>query len=237
MKHWKILLAGVLVIGLVALAIYAWLASPSAGNFSPAAGAQDVPVRSKLQISFSQPMQHASVEAHLSTDPPRQGEYSWEGNTLTFTPDQPWPGGSPVAVHLEAGSRAEGFLGLPVWIAHQWTFTTAQALLAYLWPSDEPADLYLVDPLSGEIRQLTAGADVLDYSLSRDGAWVYFSAGNAQAGSDLFRLDLLQAVLAGAESASPELILACGRDACRSPQAAPRRGEQRPGLAARAGLW
>jgi len=221
MKRWKFLIVGVGVLGLVALAVYAWLASPVAGNFLPSDGARDVPVHSKIQISFSQPMQHDAVESRLGTDPPRNGKFTWNGNTLTFTPDLPWPGSSLVQVRLEAGARAEGILGLPVWAGQSWSFTTAQALLAYLWPSDKPADIYALDPLSGEIRRLTDGENVLDYSISRDGLWIYFSAGNSQSGADLYHLDLLSAALVSDVPAQPELLLACGQDDCRSPQAAP----------------
>jgi Tol biopolymer transport system component len=221
MKRWIFFIVVVGLLGLIALAVYAWLVSPVAGNFLPPEGATDVPVHSTIQISFSQPMQHESVERHLSTNPPRTGKFTWDDNTLTFTPDLPWPGGGQVLVQLKAGSRAQGGLGLPMWRSQSWSFTTAQALLVYLWPADEPADLYALDPLSGEIRQLTEGANVLDYSISRDGLSIYFSAGNSQAGADLFRLDLLSSALLSDVLVQPELKLACGQDACRSPQAAP----------------
>lgn len=224
MKRWRILVAGAVLLGIIALAAYAWLASPVVGGFVPSDGSEDVPARSIIQLTFSQPMRHTSVESRLSTDPPRDGKFAWDGNTLTFTPDQPWPGGAQVQVELAAGGRAEDAPGLPVWTSHTWSFTTAQALLAYLWPSDQPSDLYTLDPLTGEVRQLTRGANVLDYSLSQDGLWVYFSAGNAQAGADLFRLDLLRAALEpgeGEEPVQPELVLACQSEACRAVQPAP----------------
>src|SRR4030065_2119 len=219
MKRWIFLIVVVGLLGLIALAVYAWMASPVAGNFLPPDGATDVPVHSTIQISFSQPMQHATVERHLSTNPPRTGKFTWDDNTLTFTPDMPWPGGGQVLVQLKAGSRAQGGLGLPMWGSQSWSFTTAQALLVYLGPSDEPADLYALDPLSGEIRQLTKGANVLDYSISRDGLSIYFSAGNSQAGADLFRLDLLRTALLGDVLVQPELKLALREDACPSPHA------------------
>jgi dipeptidyl aminopeptidase/acylaminoacyl peptidase len=222
MKRWLLIVIVLLVIiSLAALGLYAWYASPLAGNFLPPDGAEDVPVRSAIQITFSEPMQHDSVESRLSTDPERSGSFTWSENTLTFTPDLPWPSGSQVRVRLEAGGRADGGLGLPVWTNHTWTFTTAQALLVYLWPSDGPADLHMLDPLSGEVRQLTDQANVLEYSISQDGLVLYFSATNEQAGSDLYRLDVLQAILQGETLVSPSMLLACDQAACRSPQASP----------------
>jgi Tol biopolymer transport system component len=222
MKRWVLfILIGVVVFSLVALAGYAWLAAPQAGNFSPLDEAQDVPVHSPIRVGFSQPMQQASVESRLHIDPPRDGEFAWDGNTLTFTPNKPWPGNTLVQVQLDSGGRAESGLGLPVWRDHQWSFNTAQALLAYLWPSDGPSDLFMLDPLSGEIRRLSEGADILDYSISQDGLFIYYSAGNPQAGADLYRLDLLEATSSGDSFVQPELLLACQINACRSPKVSP----------------
>jgi len=221
MKRWLIWIILLVLLGLITLGIYAWVAAPQAGNFSPPTDANDVPVRSSLQITFSQPMRAASVESRLITDPLRTGTYTWDDDTLTFTPDLPWPGGVQVQVRLRAGGRAEGGLGLPVWQEHAWSFTTAQALLAYLWPSYGPSDLYILDPLSGEVRRLTEGAGVLDYSISRDGLSIYFSGANPQAGADLFHLDLLQTVPDAADPAQPQRLLACQHVSCRSPQISP----------------
>lgn len=218
-KWW---LVGVLIVVLLAgLAAYVWLASPLAGNFSPPGGASDVPVRSAIQISFNEPMQPETVEQRLSTIPARSGSYSWQDNTLTFTPDAPWPGGSLVQVRLEAGGRARSGLGLPLLTSQSWSFTTAQALLVYLWPSDGPADLYALDPLSGEIHQLTWETEVYDYSISQDGLQIFFSAPNAQLGSDLFRLDVLQVLIADSEQVEPTRVLSCQGVECRAAQLSP----------------
>jgi Tol biopolymer transport system component len=96
------------------------------------------------------------------------------------------------------------------------------AWLAYLWPAEGAADLYALDPLSGEVLRLTESASVLDYSLSPDGFFIYYSAANAQGGSDLYRLDLLHgSVLPGSnQPLEPEVVLKC-MDACRNPQRSP----------------
>ncbi len=70
-----------------------------------------------------------------------------------------------------------------------WSFTTSGETLAYLWPSDGKADIYALNPLTGEIRQFTYGMGVLDYSASSDGMMIYFSASNSQGGADLYRID------------------------------------------------
>lgn len=221
MKRWILVVILVLVLSVLAMAVVTWLASPLAGDFSPPEGALDVPVRSGIQILFNEPMRRETVERRLSIDPPRSGEFTWDGSLMTFTPDVPWPAGSQVQVYLEAGGRAQAGLGLPLLSSYRWSFTTAQTRLAYLWPSDAPADIYTLEPLSGEVRQLSDGANVLDYSLSLDGLSVFFSAANGQSGADLYQLDLLQAATASGAPAPARLLSACGHIACRSPQASP----------------
>lgn len=221
MKHWRLWIILLLVLILATLSIYAWLAAPRVIGFAPATDASEVPVRSPIQLTFSHTMRREMVESRLTTDPPRTGTFSWDANILTFTPDLPWPGGSQVTVLLDAGSRAQDSLGLPLWQAHTWMFTTAQALLAYLWPSDAPSDLYILDPLSGEVRRLTVDANIQEYSISPDGRTIYFSAPNAQSGVDLFRLDFLSAAANSQASVAPVLLLACPNLACTSPQPSP----------------
>lgn len=86
--------------------------------------------------------------------------------------------------------------------------------LVYLWPADAPADLYLLNPQGGQVQRLSENADVLEFSISPDGTAIYFSAGNAQGGSDLFLLPLDGALRA-------RLLVACQQAACRSPQLSP----------------
>ena len=94
------------------------------------------------------------------------------------------------------------------------------ARLVYLWPADGPADLYALEPLSGEVLRLTEAAEVLDYSVSPDGLFIYYSASNAQGGSDLHRLDLLHGSDQPGGLPEPEIVLRCV-DACRNPQRSP----------------
>ncbi|MBN2146144.1 MAG: PD40 domain-containing protein [Anaerolineales bacterium] len=83
--------------------------------------------------------------------------------------------------------------------------------LVYLWPANGAADLYLLDPFSGDVQRLTEGMNVFEFSIVADGQAIYFSAGNAEGGSDLFRQNV-------SANAQVERILACFRAACRDPQ-------------------
>lgn len=221
MKRWFVWVFILCLLGLIALGINIWLTAPQVWVFSPPKDASDVQVRSAIHITFSQPMRRDTVEKRLSTDPPRTGKFEWIENTLIFTPDQPWPGGVVVQVRLQAGGRADGRIGLPIWQGFSWSFKTAQSLLAYLWPSEGPADLYILDPLSGEVRRLTEGANVLDYSVSLDGLSIFFSGGNTSTGTDIYILDLVKAAVGSTHEEYVENVLDCQQVSCRSPQVSP----------------
>ena len=79
------------------------------------------------------------------------------------------------------------------------------------------ADIYALDPLSGEIRQFTSDMGVLDYSASRDGMKIYFSASNFQAGADLYRIDRTRLEGTPGNQYQSEQLLNCGSAQCRNP--------------------
>lgn len=209
-----IILGGILLLlTAVTLAIVAWRQTPRILETSPADGAVDVPAATPLRLVFSNPMNSESVAQRLVIEPIRPGEIAWQDNTLIFTPSQPWPSGETVTITLHRGARAQPFLSFGL-SEYNWSFTTAQTLLAYLWPASGASDLYALDPLTGDIHRLTTDASILDYSFSSDGQVVYYSATNAQDGADLYALDRSS----GAEA---ERLLACGQTACRAPVLSP----------------
>lgn len=208
---WLSLAALILIIGMSL--IYFW-SIPQVLEVSPPQNATAVQASASIQVRFSRRMQPGSVESRLVTLPPRRGDFSWQGNTLTFTPDQPWGSGETVQVRLEPGARSSGFPSLTLRQGFRWTFTVRQPLLAYLYPSDASADIYLLDLSNGEVSRLTdAPGAVMDYSLSQDGAAIYFNAEQGDGGSAIYVLQRL--------SAQTRLLLDCPGALCRYPQISP----------------
>lgn len=220
-RVWVLLGLGVLLLLLTGGSILVWRSLPAVAQVSPPDGAGQVPVAAPLRLTFSRQMRPETVKAHLKTDPPRGGKFEWQGNTLLFTPDHPWPGGQKITVTLESGARSAGLPGLPLPGKFTWSFTTSQSLLAYLWPANSRADIYALDPLSGEVLSMTQNANVLDFSVGWDGLVLYFSAPNSEGGADLYQLERLKAVSAPRGMATPVQILTCGAVACRLPQPSP----------------
>ncbi len=217
MKIRYVMVVIVLILLTVAgLVIYAWVMRPKLIDIYPQVGAADVPVTSQIRLVFSQPMNPDSVISHLIVEPAQEGEYNWNKNILTFTPLESWPNGQEIRLHIEAGARAANWLSFQM-KAVTWSFTTREAYLAYLYPSDGPADIYALNPKTGEIHKYPHTKGVLEFTTSNDGVNIYFSASNAQGGSDLYQIDLIEETNSTNNSYQPKKLLDCGLSQCRSP--------------------
>ena len=227
MKRRRLLLLAVGLLALVGLAIYL-LGAPRPVSAIPSAGAQDVPAGQPLRLEFSAPMLPGDVESRLRIEPPVQGEYRWEGKTLVFTPAKSWPAGSEVTIHLDAGARRAGLLPLSMRQDTSWGFKTRRPRLLYLYPSDGPANIYMLVSAAEEPQQLTNfPAGVMEYHVSAAGDALFFSARRGQEGSAVYRLEIAFATSqeneADVEAISPEprLVLECSRAVCHDPQISP----------------
>lgn len=207
-----LILSGVILLALVGLA-YFW-SLPQVVETEPAQGADAVAAGAKLRIRFSRLMQAETVLEKLTIDPPMRGEYTWDGNTLIFDPDQPWPSGQVVSVRLEQGATAAGF---PFGATRQdisWSFTIGHPRIIYLYPSDAPSELYLLDPQNGDIQRLSdAPGAILDYSVNTTGTAIYYNTSQGDGGSSIFRLDR--------QTGETQLLLDCPEALCRYPQISP----------------
>ena len=202
---------------LVMSAAGVWTFAPKLVEMYPAPGAQSVPARTSLRLTFSHPIRLDSAGESILIEPSQTGTYTADGNSLLFTPDHPWPNNSEIRITLRRGLRGAAFLGLPVLESTSWNFRTGQMQLAYLWPSDGPANLYALDVQSGEIQQLTQGAAILDLHHSLNQPRLYFSADDGQSGSLIFQLDLT----GPQANQEPRLLIECPLATCRLAQASP----------------
>ena len=199
-----------LLVGLILAALFA---SPRLVLVTPPAGAEDVPANSFVELTFSRPMDLASVEEHLVIDPRPEGDFSGTGTTLTFQPASPWPSGATVQVRLEAGSHSAGLL--PSLRRYSSTFTVGYPRLIYLWPATGPADLYLQGPQGAPPARLTsADQGITDFGVGMGGTIVAYSVKRDDEGADLRLLDLL--------SRQDRLLYACPPTTrCESPAVSP----------------
>lgn len=56
-----------------------------------------------IDIEFSEPVRHATVEARFRIDPAVDGAFSWDGSTVIFTPSQKLPADTAFAVLIAPG--------------------------------------------------------------------------------------------------------------------------------------
>lgn len=197
--------------------IAAMVLTPKIEAFGPMPVEGGYPKDAALWITFSRTMRPETVEANLSITPEIDGEYTWEENTLIFTPAEDWPAGTEVQVRLTSGS-ASG-LGLPVRGELSWSFDISPVLLAYLWPTDGESQIYTLDWQTGDVLQLTTGGRVLAYALGPDNQTFYYFAENNLGGSDLFTFNRF--VILQDPEAEPSRLLSCQRAQCSNPAVSP----------------
>lgn len=206
-----LLVALLLLGGLAAAGLgYLW-ATPRLIEISPPPDATGISAGTSLRLTFSQPMRVDSVRSHLSINPYPRGQFSQEGNSFVFTPDEPWPNGAEVTVRLAAGVRAAGWLPFTTRREQSWSFLVENPLLAYLYPSDGPANVYTIDPESGEVTLLTEETEeVLDFDVNATGTEIYYSVRRGEGNSAILRLER--------SSGESHPVLNCEQALCRAPQ-------------------
>lgn len=99
---------------------------PSLVEMDPPAGSQ-ISGRAPLTFYFSEPMERASVESALTSQPALAGRFTWsDDSTVVFTPDQPLPFATDLTFILAATVKAANGLALtePVTL----TYRTIEAL-------------------------------------------------------------------------------------------------------------
>jgi Tol biopolymer transport system component len=160
-------------------------------------------------------MQAESVRENLTIVPALPGSFAWQGNSLIFTPEQAWPAGTTVQIRLATGSLPAHFPALPMQQETTWSFSVRQPHLLYLYPAEAPANIYLYDPGTNQSVQLTNNPlGVYEFDVNSNGTVLYYSARNAQGGSDLHRLE----INTGSNPPVSTVILECQLAQCRSPR-------------------
>jgi hypothetical protein len=212
-SHYLVLILLAAIITLVMGIGYLW-GTPRVVGVFPADGEQYRSAGSPLRLTFSRPMQAGTEEALLSTDPPVEGQFNWEGETLVFSPNQPWPSGSRIHARFSPGARAKAFPQLATRQEIAWSFIIGEPRLVYLYPADGPADLHMLDLQSGEIEKISdTPGSVLDFDVDSTGGKIYYTSSHGEGGSTIYRLDRL--------TGEVSTILMCPQALCRYPRLSP----------------
>lgn len=87
-----------------------WWKNPRLASISLSDGSLDIQPNEPIRLTFSQPMNHGSVTERLSLTPSFPWTISWEEDTLTFSPENPWSAGKTNQAHLMPSSLVSGLL-------------------------------------------------------------------------------------------------------------------------------
>ncbi len=85
-------------------------------------GPNNVPVDTKITVTFNELMKNSSAETAFSTLPETHGSFSWAGNTMTYTPNSNLSQGTNYIVTVGTGARdsAGNYMTAP----YSWEFKT-----------------------------------------------------------------------------------------------------------------
>lgn len=139
-------------------------------------------------LTFSRPMDVASVEKNLTLDPPLPGKVSWAGRRMAYTLTQPLPYGETFSVRLK-GARdryAATANGSSRFEPFQSQFETRPRAFLYIGAEGDEANRLVLADLSRQERTILTpkNLSVMDFKPYPLGDKVLFSASDtSQAGS------------------------------------------------------
>ena len=90
-------------------------------------------------LTFSRPMDHASVESNLHLEPPLTGKISWAGRRMAYTLNAPAPYGTPFQVQLPTAQDRFAGSGHGNLQPFTGTFQTHDRVFVYLGVSGDEA--------------------------------------------------------------------------------------------------
>lgn len=139
--------------------------------------------RPHIRIEFAQPMQVKTVEAAFEIEPSLPGQFSWESQSLIFTPSQPLTPGVQYTARLKAGALSQGRQSVKREVV--WRFSARLPEIVFRFY--DAAELWRVSASGGEAQQLTqTEGNVYDFAIAPDGEQIVYSAQNEERGLDLW---------------------------------------------------
>lgn len=173
-------------------------------------------------LSFSRPMDHASVEQNLKIAPPLPGKFSWAGRRMAYTLDRPAPYGETFEVTLEkardrfsaaedARTQLRPFTG---------QFQTRARAFVYLGVQGEDAGRLILANLSQQQKKVLTPANlvVMDFKPYTAGDRILFSATERSTQSKGVLDQQLYTVTTGIRSQEPATSLLGGVEQLTKPR-------------------
>ncbi|PSB28913.1 hypothetical protein [Stenomitos frigidus] len=129
-------------------------------------------------LTFSRPMNHASVESNLRIEPPLLGKVSWAGRRMAYTLNTPAPYGTQFQVQLQKAQ--DRFTGSERGAMQPFTgtFQTHDRAFAYIGVSGEEAGRLILFNLNQQQKQILTPKEmvVMDFKAYPQGERLLFAA-------------------------------------------------------------
>ncbi len=111
-------------------------------------------------LTFSRPMDHASVEANLRLEPPLPGKASWAGRRMAYTLTTPAPYGTQFQVHLQS-AKDRFASSRTVMQPFNGRFQTRDRAFAYIGVSGEEAGRLVLYNLNQQKKDVLTPKDLV----------------------------------------------------------------------------
>lgn len=105
-------------------------------------------------LTFSRPMNHASVESNLRLEPPLPGKISWAGRRMAYTLKIPAPYGTAFQVQLQNAQDRFAGSGRSTMQPFKGSFQTHDRVFAYIGVSGEEAGRLVLFNLNQQQKQV-----------------------------------------------------------------------------------
>jgi hypothetical protein len=137
---------------------------PTVSSAEPVNNAADISVYSPIKISFSELMNKDLAQNAFSINPSVSGAFSWDGNTMTFTPSSRLALSTAYTVTI--GTGAKDLAGNSLASPYTFSFTTAAVALdpslVGLWHFDEVSGNTVIDSSGHGNDGTVYGATLVD---------------------------------------------------------------------------
>ncbi len=115
----------ILLLFISGIASYPLIPAPQVDGYELKNSLRKVSYNAPIQISFSQPMDRASVEKAFQIEPKIDGTFGWNNNVLLFTPAQPFEIGDNYKVKIDSSAKSLFQKNLPTQYEENYAITIA----------------------------------------------------------------------------------------------------------------
>lgn len=189
----RIALATVLGLGLIvaALSVVSATIGATVDSLATAQTLDGTSVNTQIAVTFTQPMNHRSVERSFSIVPHLAGDFTWSGNQLLYLPRKPLTYSTTYTVTIAARARDAG--GRHLFRAFRRSFTTQSQHLVYLGTRGGERGHLVLASASGTRQIIDPGnGGITDFSVSFDRSLIVYvqRGGTGQRPNELWILSL-----------------------------------------------